>query len=94
MDIRELDLDRKILVARVLETLQKARQTVYDAALEMPELTPSYEMAEAAYAKTAAEFNAPYHAVFDREAHIEKRISEGDRYHTFARESGFYGPKP
>lgn len=94
MDIRELDLDSKMLVAKVLESLQQARQIAYDAALEMPELRAAYEAAEAAYYNTALQFNAPYRDVFDKQAHIEDRLAHGDLYHTFASENGFYARKP
>ena len=89
-----MEIDDRILVSKVLETLQIARQVAYDCALEMPDLREAYESAEANYAATAQKFGAAYRPVFDRRAHIEERIAKGDRDHTFARDSGFYNPVP
>nr|WP_250807343.1 hypothetical protein [Neorhizobium tomejilense] len=94
MDHRDLDIDRKMLVASVLESLMRARQAAYQASLEIPEMRPTFDATEKAYADAVETFKARYVSVFDEERYVDQQVARGDRYHTFVRENLQRGPKP
>lgn len=89
MDVKSLDIDRKLLVVGVLDEMRRLRQIAYENSLEMPELLPAYKSAEALYRETASAFQANYIPLFDRQAHIAERITKGDEAFTVA-----YGNRP
>ncbi|NTF17073.1 hypothetical protein G6L37_01345 [Agrobacterium rubi] len=78
IDHKELDLDERMNVAAILKYLADTRQAAYNAAKDMPILTPAYERAEEAYRIFTEEFGIDPRPVFDRDEYSAQRQAAGD----------------
>jgi hypothetical protein len=82
VDVYALELDQRLKVAQLLDALQKARQTAYAIARDLPDLKYISDEAEALYAKTVEGVGARYQPVYDEQKYIADKIAAGDQLYT------------
>ena len=87
MDVHTLGINERMRVVELLDSIKRARQTVYVVAKEMPDLRHVFDEAEALYVRVSEEVGAKYQPVYDEEQHIADRIAHGDAAHTFVYEN-------